>query len=365
MVCWPSFARKRINMAKEKDQNQNKRTELQELGEFGLIDRIAGQFTDRQPDTRVGIGDDAAVLDTGGDKLTVISSDLLTEGIHFDLSYFPVKHLGYKAVVVNVSDIAAMNAIPAHITVNLAVSNRFSLEAIDEFYAGVRAACDEYNIDLIGGDTSSSAAGLFISVTAVGYVEEDKLTLRSGASDKEIICVTGDLGGAYMGLQVLAREKQVYMANPDMQPKLDKYEYMVGRQLKPEARMDIVHELRDLGVVPTAMIDVSDGLASELLHLSKHNKMALRVYEENLPIDNQTYEAAVEFNLDPVTCVLNGGEDYELLFTVRQADYDKLKKHADIHFIGHMAKGDDRPGLVTKNNTLVPLQAQGWTHFKS
>ncbi|HHH50370.1 MAG TPA: thiamine-phosphate kinase, partial [Saprospiraceae bacterium] len=286
------------------------------------------------------------------------------EGIHFDLSYFPVKHLGYKAVVVNVSDIAAMNAIPAHFTVNLAVSNRFSLEAIDEFYAGVRAACDEYNIDLIGGDTSSSAAGLFISVTAVGYVEEDKLTLRSGASDKEIICVTGDLGGAYMGLQVLAREKQVYMANPDMQPRLDKYEYMVGRQLKPEARMDIVHELRDLGVVPTAMIDVSDGLASELLHLSKHNKMALRIYEENLPIDNQTYEAAVEFNLDPITCVLNGGEDYELLFTVRQADYDKLKKHADIHFIGHMEKGDDRPGLVTKNNTLIPLQAQGWTHFK-
>lgn len=343
---------------------ENKRSELEELGEFGLIDRISRGFTNRQASTKVGIGDDAAVIKNDG-RVQIISTDILTEGIHFDLSYFPVKHLGYKSVVVNVSDIAAMNGIPEQITVSIAVSNRFSLQAIDEFYEGVRAACEHYNVDLVGGDTTASAAGLFISITAIGSAKEEEVVYRSGAADKDIICATGDLGGAYVGLQVLAREKQVFLANPEMQPKLDEYEYVVSRQLKPEARMDIIHELRELGVKPTSMIDISDGLASELMHLSKHSGMGLRVFEEHLPIDNQTYETAVQFNLDPITCALNGGEDYELLFTISQEDHEKLKKHPDIHFIGHMDKTDAVPSLVTKGGNLVPLQAQGWNHFQA
>ena len=343
---------------------ENKRNELEELGEFGLIDRITAGFENSQASTIKGIGDDAAVIKTA-EGVQLISTDILTEGVHFDLSYFPVKHLGYKAVAVNVSDIAAMNGIPRQITVSIAVSNRFSLQAIDEFYEGVKAACEHYNVDLVGGDTTSSAAGLFISITAIGSAQENEVAYRSGASDNDIICATGDLGGAYIGLQVLEREKQVYLANPEMQPKLDDFEYIVGRQLKPEARMDIIHELRELGIKPTSMIDISDGLASELLHLSKHSGLGLRIFEEHLPIDNQTYEAAVQFNLDPITCVLNGGEDYELLFTISQEDHEKLKKHQDIHFIGHMDKNEPIPGLVTKSGTLVPLQAQGWNHFSS
>jgi len=339
------------------------RNELDELGEFGLIDRISANFENRQPSTIEGIGDDAAIISSGNDY-SVISTDILAEGIHFDLSYFPIKHLGYKAVAVNISDIAAMNAIPTQITMSIAVSNRFSLQAIDEFYEGVKAACDHYNVDLVGGDTSSSGGGVFISITAIGSVAKEKVVRRSGANDKDIICVTGDLGGAYVGMQVLLREKEVFMANPEMQPKLDDYEYVVGRQLKPEARMDIIHELAELKIIPTSMIDISDGLASELLHLSKHSGLGLRVFEEQLPIDNQTYETAVEFNLDPVTCALNGGEDYELLFTIGQNDYEKLKKHADIHFIGHMEKADGGAGLVTKGGNWVQLEAQGWNHFK-
>lgn len=338
------------------------RTELEELGEFGLIDRVTKQFKSQQESTILGVGDDAAAVNSGS-HLSLISTDVLTEGVHFDLSYFPIKHLGYKSVVVNLSDIAAMNGIPKQITVNIALSNRFSLEAIDEFYEGVQAACENYNIDLIGGDTSSSRAGLFISVTAIGQVTKEKLVKRSGARDKDIICVTGDLGGAYMGLQVLAREKQVYLANPKMQPKLDEHEYIVGRQLRPEARTDIIHELDELSIVPTSMIDISDGLASELLHLNKNSNVGFRIFEEQLPIDNQTYETAISFNLDPITCVLNGGEDYELLFTIKQSDYEKLKKHADIHFIGHVEKSDSGAGLVTKQGSLVPLKAQGWVHF--
>jgi len=343
--------------------NSGERNELDELGEFGLIDRISAKFENKQDSTIEGIGDDAAILSTDDDYF-VVSTDILTEGIHFDLSYFPIKHLGYKSVAVNISDIAAMNAIPSQITVSLAVSNRFSLQAIDEFYDGVKAACEQYNVDLVGGDTSSSAAGVFISVTAIGNVAKEKVVRRSGAQDKDIICVTGDLGGAYVGLQVLEREKQVFMADPAMQPKLDDYEYIVGRQLKPEARMDIIHELRELEIVPTSMIDVSDGLASELMHLHRHSGIGLRVFEEQLPLDNQTYEAAVEFNLDPITCALNGGEDYELLFTISQEDHEKLKKHADIHFIGHMEKADSSAGLVTKGGNWVKLEAQGWNHFK-
>lgn len=343
--------------------NTEKRTELGELGEFGLIDKIKKHTKQLNKSSVLGIGDDAAIIEAG-DKFKVVSSDLLAEGIHFDLSYFPLKHLGYKAVSVNVSDIAAMNAVPEQILVNLAVSNRFSVEAIDEFYEGVNMACEDYKVDLVGGDTSSSAAGLFISVTAIGSVEKDKVVKRRGAKGGDIICATGDLGGAYIGLQVLAREKQVYMADPNMQPQLEKYKYIVGRQLKPIARMDIIHELKDLGVLPTSMIDISDGLASELLHLKKESDLGVKIFEDKLPIDNQTYEAAVEFGLDPITCVLNGGEDYELLFTISQEDHDKLEKHPDIHFIGYMDAKDKDAGLVTKNENFVPLKAQGWNHFE-
>ncbi len=343
-------------------ENKEKRTELVDLGEFGLINHIQESVELKNNSTALGIGDDAALIDAG-DYYKVVSTDLLTEGIHFDLSYFPIKHLGYKAVAVNVSDIAAMNAIPEQILISLALSNRFSVEAIDEFYAGVKLACQDYKVDLVGGDTSSSAGGLFISVTAIGKVDKNKVAKRSGAKDKDIICATGDLGGAYVGLQVLSREKQVFMADSNMKPQLDKYEYLVGRQLKPIARMDIIHELAELGIIPTSMIDISDGLASELLHLQKHSGLGIKIYEDKLPIDNQTYETAVEFGLDPITCVLNGGEDYELLFTISQSDFEKLEKHRDIHFIGFMDAKDKDAGLVTKSETWVPLKAQGWNHF--
>ena len=344
-------------------ENKEKRTELGELGEFGLIDQIQQSVKLKNESSVLGIGDDAALIDAG-DYYKVVSTDLLSEGVHFDLSYFPLKHLGYKAVAVNVSDIAAMNAIPEQIVISLALSNRFSVEAINEFYAGVHMACEDYKVDLVGGDTSSSPGGLFISVTAIGKVDKDKVAKRSGAKDKDIICATGDLGGAYVGLQVLEREKQVFLADPNMQPQLDKYEYMVGRQLKPTARMDIIHELDELGIVPTSMIDISDGLASELLHLQKNSDLGIKIYEDKLPIDNQTYETAVEFGLEPITCVLNGGEDYELLFTITQADFEKLEKHRDIHFIGFMDGADKDAGLVTKSKTWVPLKAQGWNHFE-
>lgn len=356
-MYWSKFVRK------ERMENKEKRTELGDLGEFGLIDKIQNTVELKNDSSVLGIGDDAALIDAG-DHYKVVSSDLLTEGIHFDLSYFPLKHLGYKAVAVNVSDIAAMNAIPEQILVNIALSNRISVEAVEEFYEGVKMACDDFKVDLVGGDTSSSGAGLFISVTAIGKVAKDKVAKRSGAKGKDIICATGDLGGAYIGLQVLEREKQVFIADPKMQPQLDKYKYMVGRQLKPTARMDIIHELDELGIVPTSMIDISDGLASELLHLQKHSGLGIKIYEDKLPIDNQTYETAVEFQLDPITCVLNGGEDYELLFTISQEDYEKLEKHRDIHFIGYMDETDKDAGLVTKSETWVPLKAQGWNHFE-
>jgi len=344
-------------------ENKEKRTELGELGEFGLIDQIQQSVELKNESSVLGIGDDAALIDAG-DHYKVVSTDLLSEGVHFDLSYFPLKHLGYKAVAVNVSDIAAMNAIPEQIVISLALSNRFSVEAINEFYAGVYMACEDYKVDLVGGDTSSSPGGLFISVTAIGKVAKDKVVKRSGAKGKDIICATGDLGGAYVGLQVLEREKQVFLADPNMKPQLDKYEYMVGRQLRPTARMDIIHELYELEIVPTSMIDISDGLASELLHLQKHSGLGIKIYEDKLPIDNQTYETAVEFGLDPITCVLNGGEDYELLFTISQSDFEKLEKHRDIHFIGFMDETDKEAGLITKSETWVPLKAQGWNHFK-
>ena len=343
---------------------QPKRTDIGTLGEFGLIDRVTQNFPSYHKSTVMGVGDDAAVIQAGEEQL-VVTSDMLLEGIHFDLAYVPLEHLGYKSVAVNVSDIAAMNAVPKQITVNLAISNRFSVEAVEALYRGIRYACDSYKVDLVGGDTTSSASGLVISVTAMGTADAELITRRNTAQKNDIVCVTGDLGGAYLGLQVLAREKEVFLSNPNQQPELDKYNYVVKRQLRPEARMDLVYELRDQQVVPTAMIDISDGLASEIFHLSKQSGVGFRIYEENLPIDQQTYETAVEFHLSPITCALNGGEDYELLFTIRQGDYEKIKNQADIHSIGYAQSLDQGLQLATKAGQLVDIQAQGWSHFTS
>lgn len=340
-----------------------KRTEISSLGEFGLIDRIHSHFPISNSNTIKGIGDDAAIL-RGGEESILVSTDMLLEGVHFDLSYMPLQHLGYKSVAVNVSDIAAMNARPEQIVISLAISNRFSIEAVDALYEGIHAACKNYNVDLIGGDTSASPAGLVISITAIGRAPQGKVATRGGAKVNDIICVTGDLGAAYMGLQVLEREKQVFLSNPDMQPDLERYEYIVGKQLKPEARMDIVHELAEQKCVPTSMIDISDGLASELLHLSKNSGLGVKIFEEKIPIDHLTYETAIEFKIDPITAALNGGEDYELLFTISQSDYEKIKNHPDIHFIGHMHDNAKQNVMVSKQQTIVPISAQGWNHFK-
>lgn len=339
-----------------------KRTEIAELGEFGLINRINSDTTLQQPSSLKGIGDDAAVIDDG-DQVILWSTDMLVEGPHFDLSYVPLQHLGYKAVAVNVSDIAAMNGKPEQIVVSLGLSNRFSVEAVDELYKGIRAACTNYKVDLVGGDTTASPSGLIINVSVLGRTKKGNEVYRSGAKDKDIICVTGDLGGAYIGLQILEREKAVFLANPEMQPELDKHQYSVGRQLKPEARMDIIYELAELGIRPSSMIDISDGLASELFHISKASNVGVRIFEDKIPIDENAFNTAVEFKLDPFTCALNGGEDYELLFTIRQEDFEKIKNHSDIHFIGYVHPDARQNVLITKNNNVVPLKAQGWDHF--
>jgi len=339
-----------------------KRTELSELGEFGLIDRLAEGVDLKNSSSVVGIGDDAAVIDRGN-VFGLLSTDMLVEGIHFDLSYCPLPHLGYKAIAVNVSDIAAMNGKPEQVTVSLALSNRFSVEAIDALFNGMKAAASDYNVDIVGGDTTASQSGLVISISVLGQVDKGKVVYRKGAGQNDILCATGDLGAAFVGLQVLEREKQTFLANPDMQPQLDNYQYIVQRQLKPSARMDIIHELADLGIVPTSMMDISDGLASEVFHLSKHSGVGFSVYEDQLPIDKQTYDTAVEFNIDPITAVLNGGEDYELLFTIKQEDHAKLDKHRDIHFIGHAQASEKGNVLVTKSGNHVALKAQGWNHL--
>lgn len=342
--------------------SDEKRTEIGELGEFGLIDRLASSFESKNPETIKGIGDDAAVFDMG-DKYMLLSTDMLLEGVHFDLSYMPLQHLGYKAIAVNVSDIAAMNGKPKQVTVNMGLSNRFSVEAVENIYEGIKAACSEYGVDLVGGDTTSSQTGLVISVTVVGEVEKEKVVYRNGAKENDILCVTGDLGGAFVGLQILEREKQEFIANPDMQPKLEKYDYVVGRQLRPKARMDIIHEFADLGILPTSMIDVSDGLASEAFHLCKQSELGVAIYEDKLPIEKQSYETAAEFSIDPNACALNGGEDYELLFTIPQEDFEKIKNHSDIHTVGYMQAKSKGRTFVTRNQQVVELQAQGWKHF--
>ena len=341
----------------------DKRTEIGEIGEFGLIDRISDEFSPKLESTIHGIGDDAAVFENQEDSLTLLSTDMLIEGVHFDLSYMPLQHLGYKAVSVNVSDIAAMNGVPERITVNLGLSNRFSVEAVQSLYEGIKFACSDYKIDLVGGDTTASHSGLIISVSVTGRVNKNKVVYRNTAEEKDIICVTGDLGGAFMGLQVLEREKEVFKTNPDMQPDLDRYQYIVQRQLKPKARMDIIHELRELDIVPTAMIDISDGLVSEVFHICKQSDLGAAIFEDKLPIDQETYNTAGEFKIDPTTCALNGGEDYELLFTIGQHDYEKIKNHSEITMVGYMDKKETGKNLVTKKGNVAALQAQGWVHF--
>ena len=344
------------------NKQEEKRTEIGDLGEFGLIDRISSKFTNVNESTHKGIGDDAAVIDCG-DKCQLISTDMLVEGIHFDLSYMPLVHLGYKAVSVNVSDIAAMNGIPKQITVSLGLSNRFSVEAIDALYEGIKFACDDYKVDLIGGDTTASQSGLIISITAIGEVEKENVVYRNNAKENDIICVSGDLGAAYIGLQTLEREKQVFKSNPEMQPELTESEYVIKRQLKPTARMDVIHELKELEIVPTSMIDISDGLASELFHICKQSGVGVTIYEDKLPLSKETIASAVSLNLDPITATMNGGEDYELLFTISQSDYDKIKNHSDIFMIGYVNKKEKGRNMISKNDQIIELKAQGWKHF--
>jgi thiamine-monophosphate kinase len=354
--------KKRIRTRIIQIMSDEKRTEIGEIGEFALIDQLAGNVVQYHERTIKGIGDDAAVFKSG-EELMLLSTDMLIEGVHFNLSYMPLKHLGYKAIAVNVSDIAAMNGTPRQITVSLGLSNRFSVEAVEMLYEGIRAACEDYKVDLVGGDTTASQSGLIISISVTGLTNENNISYRSGAKEHDILCVTGDLGAAYMGLQVLERERMEFMENPNMQPKLSGYDYIVGRQLKPRARMDIVHELADLSVIPTSMIDVSDGLVSEIFHLCKSSNLGAAIFEDKIPIDKETYETAAEFTIDPNSCAMNGGEDYELLFTLPQSDFEKIEKHIDIHTIGYMHSQDKGKVLVTRNGNTVPLTAQGWKHF--
>jgi thiamine-monophosphate kinase len=338
----------------------NKRTEIAELGEFGLIESIKNIFPKQNTDAVLGMGDDAALIKNAVGKLTVVSTELFIEGIHFDLSYFPLQHLGYKLAVAGISDIAAMNAIPKQLLIGIGLSNRFSVEAVHEFYLGVKSACDDFAVELVGGDTSASKSGLVVSVTAIGEADEAKITKRTGAKLNDIICVTGDLGASFLGLQLLEREKAVFQADPNAQPQLDDYDYIVGRQLKPTARMDIVHQLAELEVVPTSMIDVSDGLASDLLHICKKSAVGATIFEEKLPIDDKTFLAATALNISPITAALNGGEDFELLFTISQSDFEKIKPISDVYPIGFVSGTSNEVNLMMKSGQLVPLTAQGW-----
>lgn len=344
------------------EQASAKRTELGELGEFGLIERLTKNIGLGNPSSLVGVGDDAAVIDNG-QYLTVVSTDLLVEGIHFDLMYCPLKHLGYKSVVVNLSDIYAMNAQPKQITLSIAVSNRFSVEALEEFYEGVKLACQHYGVDLVGGDTTSSQKGFIISVTAIGQGEPSKLTYRSGAKPGDLLCVTGDLGAAYLGLQILEREKQLYLSNPGIQPDLEGQDYLVGRTLKPEARKDIVEIFEKSRLVPTAMIDISDGLSSDLLHLCKRSGVGAVIEESGVPMHNDAKMMALKFQLDPLTCALSGGEDYELLFTIAPKDLEKTRLLPDIYILGEIVEASEGVKLHTNGGKIHDLTAQGWRHF--
>ncbi|WP_299108709.1 thiamine-phosphate kinase [uncultured Winogradskyella sp.] len=339
------------------------RTPLSELGEFKLIEHLTEHFKVTQKSTIKGIGDDAAVLNFGK-KQIVVSTDLLVEGVHFDLSYAPLKHLGYKAIVVNLSDIYAMNAMATQVTVSIAVSNRFPLEALEELYAGITTAAKVYNVDVVGGDTTSSTSGLIISVTAIGEVEKGDEVLRSGAKPNDLVVVTGDVGSAFMGLQVLEREKEVFKVNPNNQPDLSMYTYIIERQLKPEARKDVVELLKELKVKPTSMIDVSDGISSEIIHLCKQSKVGVDIYENKIPLDPQLISTCEEFNVDSTTIALNGGEDYELLMTVSQEDYPKIKGNPNLTVIGYITEEDRGMHLVTRSEEKIPIIAKGWNALK-
>jgi thiamine-monophosphate kinase len=344
------------------EDKKPQRTPLSELGEFALINHLTKDFSLNKASTVVGVGDDAAVIKCSDEHL-VLSTDMLVEGVHFNLAYTPLKHLGYKAVVVNLSDIAAMNAIPSQITVSVAVSNRFPVEALEELYAGIKTACNYYKVDLVGGDTTSSTSGLIISVTVIGFSSADKLVYRSGAKPNDLLVVTGDIGGAYMGLQVLERENEVFKVNPNNQPDLSMYTYIVERQLKPEARTDIVELLTKLEVKPTSMIDISDGLSSEILHLCKQSKTGVDLFENKIPLDPQVISTCEEFNVDSTTIALSGGEDYELLMTIDQKDYDKIKGNPNLTVIGYMTEPSKGMHLVTRGDTKVELIAKGWKSF--
>jgi thiamine-monophosphate kinase len=340
-----------------------KTTNISELGEFGLIDHLTNKFELKNTNSLLGVGDDAAVIAISDEEVMLLSTDMLIEGIHFNLMYMPLKHLGYKAVAVNVSDICAMNGTAEQITVSLAVSSRFPLEALEELYDGIRIACENYKVDLVGGDTTSSTSGLIINISIVGRVKKEEITYRSGAKEMDLLVVTGDLGGAYIGLQVLEREKEVFKANPTIQPDLDGHDYIIERQLKPEARKDIIGFLKELEVVPTSMIDISDGLASEIIHLCKASNVGCYVYDEKIPIDAKTSMMAIDFNLDPSTCALNGGEDYELLFTIKQSDFEKIQSNPHMTVIGHITDATDGIYFIDKNGSALELEAQGWKHF--
>ncbi|WP_424492555.1 thiamine-phosphate kinase [Salinimicrobium sp. GXAS 041] len=339
--------------------SRENKTSLSDLGEFGLIDHLTKNFKITHESTIKGIGDDAAVLDFKG-KQTVVTTDLLVEGVHFDLAYMPLKHLGYKSVMVNLSDVYAMNATPKQITVSIAVSNRFPLEALEELYAGIQLAAELYKVDVVGGDTTSSASGLLISITALGAASEEDVVYRSGAKPNDLLVVTGDLGAAYMGLQVLEREKEVFKVNPNSQPDLEPYSYLVERQLKPEARKDIPDLFKALELKPTSMIDISDGLSSEIIHLCKSAKTGVNLFEEKIPLDPAVISVCEEFEIDSTTIALSGGEDYELLFTIDQRDYDKIKANPNFTVIGHMAEENEGMHLVTRANQKIPLIARGW-----
>ncbi len=343
-------------------KKESKAVDINELGEFGLIERISKKIKIYNKTTILGPGDDGAIIKLP--ENTVVSTDMLVEGVHFDMTFTPLKHLGYKAVVVNLSDIYAMNAEPQQITVSLAISSKYTLEAIDELYDGILLACKKYNIDIIGGDITSCTSGLTISITSIGNCSKKDITYRNGAKENDLLIVTGDLGGAYMGLTVLQREKEVWKSNPNMQPDLDNFNYILERQLKPEARKDIIEFFKESNVKPTSMIDISDGMASEIFHICKSSNVGCQLYEDKIPIDPQTYQTSMDFNINPTVSALNGGEDYELLFTLSQKDYEKIKGNPDMTIIGHITKKEAGINLISNGDVSTPLKAQGWNHFK-
>lgn len=337
-----------------------KRTEIDKLGEFGLIEHLTKNFKNRQTTTLQGVGDDAAIIKLPEGKVMAISTDTFLEGVHFNLMYYPFKHLGYKSVVAAISDVLAMNVVPTQIIVSISVSNRFPVEVLDELYEGIYAACDYYTIDLVGGDTNPSVSGMQITITALGIADEKEVVYRKGAKENELLVVTGDLGAAYLGLQILEREKEVYKTNPNIQPDLSGNDYLLQRQLKPEARKDVLKFLKDLKVQPTSMIDLSDGLASDVFQLCKSNNLGVAIHSDKVPIDGQTSLMAIEFNMDPITAALNGGDDYELLFTIAQEDYEKIKGNPHMTVIGYMTDVNSGKTLIDKNGSVVSIKAQGW-----